>query len=234
MPDLSEAPPPFSGKIDGDDSNRMSMLCIGESSVAGVGITSHEQGFVGFIAHYINKLSGLTIEWTVIAKSGVTAKRTALELVPLIDQSDYDLVIIGLGGNDTFQLNSPAKWCHDLNNLTKSILHKLPDARIVIANMPPVAHFPAFPFMIRKVFGGLIKLHGIMASKLARKHPQVFYIKHAIRLDLWLKELDDGTTIHGLFTDGVHPSSLTFSIWCKEIAEYIVSNKLHLANSELN
>lgn len=220
MPDLPESPGPFKGMI-GNSDRVTKLLCLGESSVAGVGIDNHANGFTGQIALNLSKITGHAVQWEVIAKSGYTAKRAARELVPQIQTEPQDLIVIGLGGNDTFQLNSPLTWKKSMIGLIGAIRKRQPSATIVIANLPPVADFPAFPWPIQFVFGSLINWHHTLAQQVPHHFQSVYFLKRRINLNNWHHQLSVGVAFNDLFTDGVHPSKLTYAIWGKEIAQTI-------------
>src|SRR5438045_3921803 len=66
----------------GDDTAKL--LVIGESTVAGLGARTHELALAGRFATELSERIGRPIEWRVIGKNGVTARRTIDELVPQI------------------------------------------------------------------------------------------------------------------------------------------------------
>ncbi|MBL4651065.1 MAG: hypothetical protein JKY03_15155 [Aureispira sp.] len=88
---------------------RLRVLAIGESSIAGVGVKTHEEGFTGTLARELAEFFKINVEWKVYAKRGFTAKKVEEMLVPQITEKEFDLVVVGVGGNDTFQLNNPTR-----------------------------------------------------------------------------------------------------------------------------
>nr|MBA2333417.1 SGNH/GDSL hydrolase family protein [Blastocatellia bacterium] len=98
----------------GSGRESVKLLVIGESTVAGLGARTHKMAMAGQFADRLSSRLGKTVNWTVIGKNGVTARRTIDELVPLIPDETYDYILIGLGGNDVMKLSSPRKWRHDM------------------------------------------------------------------------------------------------------------------------
>ena len=81
----------------------------------------HRVGFTGRIARHLAARAGRSVAWKVVARSGYSARDVRKRLVPLIPTEPVDLIVIGLGGNDTFQLNSPRRWRRDMIDLVRTI-----------------------------------------------------------------------------------------------------------------
>jgi len=156
--------------------------------------------------------------WKVLAKSGYTARTVCDLLVPQIPTEAFDLIVIGLGGNDTFKLNSPGKWRKDFMELIQQIRQRQPQSKIVIINVPPVGNFPAFPKLMQIILGNLVRLHG----KAIRDFPQLYNQVHYMELS----QVEGKSMIDDFFSDGVHPAPITYAIWGKEIAHYIINHQI--------
>lgn len=107
VPALPEAHLGVQGSIPGPGP-ALHLLTPGESTVAGVGVTNHHEGISGQLALALRQASGRAVQWQVLARSGYTATRVRAKLVRRIPVIPFDYILVGLGGNDTFQLNSPA------------------------------------------------------------------------------------------------------------------------------
>ena len=225
IPSLPEANQPFDGKI-GEGQHPIRVLTLGESTIAGVGVENHQLGISGQLAEELGRLTKHSIYWQVLAKSGYTAKMVKELLVPQIPKQKFDLIIIGLGGNDTFKLNSPGQWRKDFEALIKAVRLKQSQSKIVIANMPPVGAFPAFTKLMQLVLGNLVRLHGQAIANFPKQFENLYYIDKEIRFEEWLNKVEAPSSVDSFFSDGVHPSPITYSIWGKEIAKFIVDQKL--------
>jgi len=95
----------------------LQLISLGESTIAGVGVQTHAEGFTGTFASELSKQLNRNIQWTVHAKSGYTAKQVQQLLVPEIQEKNPDLILVGLGGNDAFTLNHPKRWRKHLKQL---------------------------------------------------------------------------------------------------------------------
>lgn len=224
VPRLSEADINIKGSIGVcDETTRL--ITLGESTIAGVGVRDHADGISGQIAKTISTLTNKKVEWEVIGKSGYPVKKITEHLASRIPDSGYDIIVIGVGANDTFEFNSTLTWQRNVSQLIATIRSKHKDCPIVIANMPPVGQFPAFPLVMRVILGSLITLHGLALESVLRKFPNVYYVNKPIRFSDWAKRCGN-ISIKDFFSDGVHPSPLAYALWGKEVGEFIVERKL--------
>lgn len=221
IPELPEADQNKTGII-GSHQDVLNILCIGESSIAGVGVKDHKNGLAGIIAKKIHQHSLKSVNWTVVAKSGFTAKEVKENLVPKVPGQIYDLIVIGLGGNDTFQMSSPLQWRKSFYELLENLRYKHSNAKIVIANMPPIKWFPAFPPLLRWLMTGQIRLLGKAIEDLPQKFEGVYFLKEHIKMDHPLPDIREKFRHRDLFSDGVHPSKLAYRIWGEQVGEFIL------------
>ena len=54
--------------------NCIRVISIGESTIASVGVRTHEEGFTGVFAKEMSILSNNNVSWKVYARSGITVK----------------------------------------------------------------------------------------------------------------------------------------------------------------
>lgn len=215
VPRLSEAINP-QGIFEQASTDFIKVLALGESTFAGVGVDTHQEGIIGKFASRLSQLYQKSVVWEVVAKSGFSAQKVFDELVPIIPDTPFDLILIGLGGNDTFELNSPKKWHHDLKQLLQILKKRQPQAVIVIANLPPVGQFPAFPPPLNWVLGGLTALHTQIARQLAPLFEQIYFHDEKFII----------SNPQEMFSDGVHPSGKAYQIWGESIAQFIYQKQL--------
>ncbi len=210
-----------SGSTESNSSRILRMITIGESTVAGVGVATHEEGFTGTLAKTLAKELNTSVEWKVYAKSGYTAKRVTYKIIPKIEETDLDLIVVGLGGNDAFKLNRPGKWRSQMQTLIETLQVKFPNVPICFMNMPPIKEFPAFTSLIKFTVGNLVELLGKELEALVKTKKGVFYLSEVITLDIWIKQLKTNKRPDDFFSDGVHPSKFTYQVWAKYFGEYI-------------
>ena len=221
VPRLPEAKEP-KGFVNGDFKKTLEIVCIGESTFAGVGVEYHKNGFTGSLANTLSTKLKSTINWRVYAKSGYTVKQVCEKIIPTIEETAINIIVIGMGGNDAFTLNSPKKWISDIDDLVNSIQSKFPNTPIYFANMPPIKEFPAFTKSIKFVIGNLVEILGKELKKFTDNKSNVYYNNEIVTLKKWSKRHSLPTDNSKLyFSDGVHPSKLTYHVWGEEMGDFI-------------
>jgi len=224
IPQLPEAEHP-EGSF-GKGMRSIQLIGLGESTIAGVGVAQHDQGIIGHLSKELAEYLNLEINWKVVARSGYTARRVNEKLVPRLEQTPADIIVIGLGGNDTFKLNSPKQWKKDLEVLIKNLRSKYPEIPIVFTNVPPIRSFPAFTSTIRFVLGRQVDLLHSVLEKVAHAEENVWFATERLQLNYWLDHFEGKYTDKDFFSDGVHPSELTYKTWAEEVAQFIIQKNI--------
>lgn len=204
---------------------KLNLLTIGESTIAGVGVSTHEEGFSGTLARTLAEKLQINVHWRVYAKSGYTARRVVQDLLPTIAEEQAGLIVIGLGANDAFTLNNPNNWKSAIRMLIEALQAQHPNAVLVFCNMPPIKEFPAFTPLIKFTVGNLIELLGQELASVVKEYKNVHYFGEIIKINAWAKKLQIEANYTAFFSDGVHPSKLTYQLWAKDVAHNIVNQE---------
>ena len=189
------------------------LLVIGESTVAGLGARTHEQGLAGRFAEQLSSKIGRGVKWHVIGRNGVTAKRTIDELVPMIPDETFDYILVGLGGNDVMKLSSPRKWRRDMLRLLGILRERNPNAVIFITNCPMIKYSPALPHPIKFLLWELSKMHDANIREFTSDMERVFYYHQP-----------HGFKVDGFFADGIHPSEQGYADWSEAMMKFFTTN----------
>lgn len=198
------------------------IISIGESTVAGVGAKTHKEALTGTFAAELGKWSGRNVSWRVYAKSGYSAAEVADVLLDEIEEEELDLILIGLGGNDAFELNTPQKWIKNIDRILIHLREKYPQTPIAFLNMPPIKLFPAFTSLIKCIIGNLGEILGQELATYVQKHERVYYYARKISEKDWNDRLKINKSAEELFSDGVHPALFTYQIWAKDMMRFLV------------
>jgi hypothetical protein len=105
-------------------------------------------------------------------------------------------------------------------------MQKFPNTIIVFCNMPPIKEFPAFTSLIKFTIGNLVEVLGDELEKITHEYDHVFYFGEKITLQSWMDRFQITGEATDFFSDGVHPSKLTYQIWGKDMANKIFTNEL--------
>ena len=199
------------GERGGEGEPALNLLAIGESTVAGVGAESHAEALAGQLARFLSlQTNGRMIRWHVLGESGITARETLQKLIPLAPDTEMDLVVIALGGNDTFKVNSPNRYVRDMSQLIEKLKRKYPKAKILLANTPMIIDFPALPEPLKTVLWRVSRLHHEALRGAAAKMENVFYFDEAERVG------------EDFFSDGVHPSPYGYALWSEAMIKFLL------------
>lgn len=220
VPKLPPAAGP-EGLVEMGSGTPIRIITIGESTIDGIGVDTHESGFTGSFAKSLSERTGQPVKWTVYARSGYTAARTTAKLLPRIKEKEIDLIVIGLGGNDAFALKAPWLWRRDIKALIEALRSNFPDTPIAFLNMPPIKLFPAFTTLIKKVVGNHVELLGRSLKGTVASFPGVYYNEERITFENWTERLSVSAPFSAYFSDGVHPSGLTYQTWATDMARYV-------------
>ncbi|MGE3467136.1 MAG: SGNH/GDSL hydrolase family protein [Pyrinomonadaceae bacterium] len=197
----------------GEGGPAATVFVIGESTVAGLGARNHELALAGQFAKYLSRHIGRAVEWNVVGKNGVTARRTIDELVPHMPDERFDYILVGLGGNDVMKLSSPAKWRRDMTELLGILRRTNPDAVIFISNCPMIIHSPIMPQPIKTILWNLSRMHDTNIREFTRNMERVFYYPQPVNVRL-----------DGFFADGLHPSEQGYADWAADMVRYFGAN----------
>ncbi len=195
-------------------------------TIAGVGVASHEIGFSGTLAKELATKLKVNVSWKVYAKSGYTAKRVAEKIVPSIAEKEIDLIVIGLGGNDAFALNSPNQWGRDIEKLIFALEKRYANTPIAFTNMPPIKEFPAFTAAMKFTLGNLVELLGEKLEQVVARRSHVYYQSQNITLKDWIERMNIDSSEKDFFSDGVHPSKLTYQTWAKDFSDFLIQERI--------
>src|SRR5258708_7376445 len=197
----------------GDGNDAAKLFVIGESTVAGLGARTHELALAGQFAKQLSEHIHRPVEWKVLGRNGVTARRTIDELLPQMPDERFDYILVGLGGNDVMKLSSPVKWRLDMTELLGILRSKNPEAVIFLSNCPMIVYSPIMPPPIKTILWELSKMHNENIKEFTRDMDRVFYYPQPVDVRL-----------EGFFADGIHPSEQGYADWSAAMMRYFTAN----------
>ena len=209
---LPDAAGPKTG-VYGDGADPAKLLVLGESTVAGLGARTHEFALAGQFAKYLSERLKKPVQWDVLGRNGVTARRTIDELVPMLTDKRYDYVLLGIGGNDVTKLSSPRKWHHDMLELIGIMRKRNPNAVIFISNCPMIILTDAIPQPSNALLWRLSQMHDANIREFTCDLDRVYYYPQPV-----------GVRIEGFFADGIHPSERGYAEWAAAMVKYFDEN----------
>lgn len=213
-PRLPEAGGPTSGIAGGGHGGTpLSLLTLGESPVAGVGVDTHEQAITGQLAVALAQRLQRPVSWRACGKNGITAREALEQVMPHVPAVPVDIALVAFGVNDTTAFRPVSRWRDDLRTVLMALEARCQPKLVLLSGVPPVAHFPALPQPLRWVMGLKAKTLDITARELA---PQMTCTLHVpLALDTHDRAM--------MACDGYHPSALGCAVWAQVLAEAAAS-----------
>jgi lysophospholipase L1-like esterase len=183
------------------------LLLLGESTVAGVGVSCQQEALAGRFAEQLAEHFGRPVAWQALGENGITAAQARERLLPQVSGQRFEMVLLVFGVNDTTHFSSNARWQGALHELAQAF--PAPDCRVVFTAVPPIQHFSALPWLLRQVLG-------LRASILDGQLAQVAASLSALHCPVELEFAPEY-----LARDGYHPSALGYLRWAEGLAALV-------------
>jgi lysophospholipase L1-like esterase len=114
---------------------------LGESTAAGCGVDTHEEGFPGCLAREFVARTGRPVTWEVVGQFGATSRRIRHRLLPELG-GELDLAVLLAGGNDVLARRTPGEWRDDLTAIVSGLADRA--EHVVVSGIPPFARFSSW------------------------------------------------------------------------------------------
>lgn len=203
---------------------RRSILCIGESTMAGVGVQSLRSSLPGLVAQHLARRYPALWSWHTYAYVGHSIRQVLERLKEVNLDVNASLCLVALGGNDTFYLTKPSTWLSYLGRLCDLIRFHNPGTKIVFASLPPAGTFPAFGKYMRAFVGGQNELlTQVLADFCKNQNDTITFVDKPVIFEEYVERAGTGTMMDDLFCDGYHPSGITYHLWAEDISQHIYS-----------
>lgn len=180
------------------------LLVLGESTVVGVGVDELHAALVGQLAATLAARSGRPVAWLACGENGITAAQAHERLLPQVLDQPFDLALLVFGVNDTTHLTSLPRWEAALGSMAQALTAR--GARVAFSSVPPLQHFTALPWLLRRLLGMRAALLDACLRRLATRQGAGH---HAVELEF---------SAEYLARDGYHPSALGYRVWAEGLA----------------
>jgi lysophospholipase L1-like esterase len=185
------------------------VLVIGESTAAGVGVETHDQGLASQLAKQIHERTGQTTAWHTFGVNGIRLG-TLLQELETADLPEADVVLLSMGVNDTTGFTPRFRFRQQLRALRRLLAPRY-SGPILLLSVPPMHRFTALPSPLRYVMGWRAMQLDRIYQQLARDASADFgYLNYPTVTDPDL-----------LASDGYHPSPKGYAFIADAIASCI-------------
>lgn len=191
-PRLPEAQGSPSGQY-GEGQPHLRVLVIGESTAAGVGVATHDQGLASQLALQLHERTGQTIVWHTFGVNGIRLAQLNQTLAGM-KLPEADVVLLSMGVNDTTGFTPRYRFRRQLSALRNMLSPTYPGP-LYLLSVPPMHLFTALPAPLRHIMGWRARQLNRVYEQLARSVPSGFqYLSYPAITDTSL-----------LASDGYHP-----------------------------
>ncbi len=209
MPRLPEPPGERSG-VNGSGPP-LSLLILGDSAAAGVGVPTQSQALSGQLVTALG--SDFQVCWKLMAQTGHKAQEVVAKLKTAAPET-FDVVVTSVGVNDVTHGTKSNKWIDQQGQIISLLQSKFNCRHIFLSSIPPMHLFPALPKPLRWYLGARAKRLNSELKKIAEGCDQCEFVTTNIPLEATY-----------MAEDGFHPGALAYSIWANYIAG-IIRNRL--------
>lgn len=173
LPEPQDQPHGIAGEGGGEP---LSLLLIGESPVAGIGVDAFAEGIGATSAHALARATSRAVRWEARGINGITAAQALTDLLPSIPAADVDVACIAFGVNDSTRFRRYSQWRDDILAVLDVLQQVAHPHLTLLAGVPPMAAFPALPWPLRLVLGMKASSLDRALAKIARDRPATLHI----------------------------------------------------------
>jgi lysophospholipase L1-like esterase len=200
------APPAPAGFVGGRQPG-LTVLGIGDSIIAGIGVETQSESLVAKVATQL-AFGGREVRWASAGVSGASA--AALDRLFEMDVPyPPDLLLLSCGVNDVVRGRPAAEIGAALTGFYRQAHGRWPEARIVHVGIPPLDSFPALGARL----GRLLGTHGLSCVAAARNA--------ALASGAIYADFPESVTAAHFARDGFHPNAAGCAAWAVAVARII-------------
>lgn len=205
-PRLPPAPGPVAG-VEGHGSE-LSLLALGDSIVAGVGVRCSRDALPARLARELSRRGGVRVRWRAQGLNGARSDWVLeqIESSPAPFAAP-DLVVISNGINDTTTPQTETAVLERMFAVVEAAERRYPGALVCQLGLPPLGGFPALPRPLRQVLGR-------RASRIDRALGE----RLADRSSTLHLPFDQSPDVRQFASDGYHPAEQGVAAWAGFLA----------------
>jgi lysophospholipase L1-like esterase len=161
---LSAAEPPLeiSGTIGPEDGEPLTLVVLGDSSVAGVGADAAEDTLTYGVAKALSDQYQVGLH--ALGVSGSRLGHVVVDQLPQVEGLDPDIVLVCVGTNDVTHGTTIREAKRQLRLLVAGLAEVAPNARVIVSGLPPAETAAAFHRPLRDLLG----LRALLFTRLYR------------------------------------------------------------------
>jgi len=204
---------PVLHKVEGGEP-AISLLVLGDSSAASVGIGRSEDGLAHQLALLIAARTGRAVAWRAAGFNSATSGQIRDHVLPNLSADRWTHIVLSVGTNDTKNFHGVPRFKKDFGGLLYALRAKWPEARVIWSPVVEFTRVPALPPLLGKILE-------IRAGAINRMGERLCDERGAIAASR-LPILDPQA---GFSSDGFHASEAGYRAWAEHVAEFVLADE---------
>ena len=192
------------------EGERLRLVGVGDSVIAGVGVDRLQDAFVGQATQALAQTLGRKVHWSVHGRSGARAETLLSEFLPTLPDESADVILLSVGVNDITGLVPLPVWKARLARIIASLRRHSPNAVIGLAGVPPLGGFPLLPEPLRFASGQRGKTFDRAGRRIVRRFAGVVHMP-----------VEFEATHDNFCDDGFHPSQKSYALFGRRMARLV-------------
>lgn len=189
----------------------ISLLVVGDSSAASVGIGKTEDGLAAQLATLIAERSGRAVRWRAAGFTSATAGQLRDHVVPNLSADPWTHIVISVGTNDCKNFHTLPRFKREFGGLLYALRAKWPEARVIWSPVVDLTRVPALPRALGKILEVRAGAFNAMGERLCNERGAVATTRLPI--------LDPQA---GFSTDGFHASAAGYRAWAEHVLDFVL------------
>ncbi|TPM07990.1 SGNH/GDSL hydrolase family protein [Mesorhizobium sp. B2-3-11] len=191
----------------------ISLLVLGDSSAASVGIGNSENGLAAQLAVMIAQRTGSAVRWRAAGFNSATSGQIRDHVLPNLSADPWTHIVLAIGTNDTKNFHSVPRFKREFGGLLYALRAKWPEARVVWSPVLEFTRAPAMPSLLGKILEIRATAMNRMGERLCLERGVV----PAPRLPITNPEA-------GFASDGFHASEAGYRAWAEHLVGPVLAD----------
>ena len=200
----------------------LSLLIMGDSAAAGVGVAHQQQALLGQVLALLSP--HYEVDYQLYAHSGDTS-RDLMRRLATYPPRQFDVVISSIGVNDVTRLMGAKQWIQQQQQLYQLVQRQFQPRLILAAGVPPMQQFPALPQPMAWLLGKYAQAMNRALAQFAGQQPDFDWIEYDLAAYQAL-QLE-------MAADGFHPSQEIYQFWAQALVEKMQQHLNLCINTEM-
>lgn len=192
----------------------ITLLVLGDSSAASVGIGHSENGLAAQLAVLISEREGNAVRWRAAGFNSATSGQIRDHVLPNLSADPWTHIVLAIGTNDTKNFHSVRRFKKEFGGLLYALRAKWPEARVVWSPVLQFTRAPAMPSLLGKI----LEIRALEMNQMGKRLCLERGAVPAPRLPITNPEA-------GFASDGFHASEAGYRAWAEHLVSLVLGEQ---------